>query len=176
MSEGPVRLVLVDDDPEIAQAVVNYLPPERYQIEVVGDGADVEPMVRAFDPDAVVLDVHLPSMSGLELLRQIKSERPTTPIVIISGYVSTDNAIEAMKEGAFEYLAKPFRLARLEEVLRRAIGQAAPALPSSDDDAVPVDKEQILGKSPEMVAVAKTIGQIAASDAPVLILGESGTG
>jgi DNA-binding NtrC family response regulator len=94
---------LVDDDPEIAQAVVNYLEPERYHIRVIGDGALVMPAVREENPDVVILDVHLPSMSGLEILRQIKSENPSTPVIIVSGYVSTDNAIEAMRQGAFEY-------------------------------------------------------------------------
>ncbi|MEW5702493.1 MAG: sigma-54 dependent transcriptional regulator [Candidatus Zixiibacteriota bacterium] len=175
MSERRLKIVLVDDDPEIAQAVSNYLSPERYQIDVVGDGADVMPAVRASRPDAIILDVHLPSMSGLELLRQIKADRPDTPVIIVSGYVSTDNAIEAMKEKAFEYLAKPFRLAHLEQILNRAIGNTSPVSPRADDD-VPLAKDQILGKSPEIVAVAKLIGQIAESDAPVLLLGETGTG
>ena len=175
MAERRLRIVLVDDDPEIAQAVVNYLSPEHYQIDVVGDGADVMPAVRTVHPDAIILDVHLPSMSGLELLKQIKMEQPNTPVIIVSGYVSTDNAIEAMKERAFEYLAKPFRLAQLEQTLGRAIGHTAATVPTSDDD-VPLAKDQILGKSPEIVAVAKTIGQIANTDTSVLLLGESGTG
>jgi DNA-binding NtrC family response regulator len=169
------NLVLVDDDPEIAQAVVNYLPPEDYTIRVVGDGAFVMTAVREVLPDVVILDVHLPSMSGLEILKQIKSERPQTPVIIVSGYVSTDNAIEAMKQGAFEYLTKPFRLSELERVLGRATGKNSSG-PTHEDDKVPLDGDQILGKSPEMVAVAKMIGQVSSTDAPVLIIGESGTG
>ncbi|HWO57357.1 MAG TPA: sigma-54 dependent transcriptional regulator [bacterium] len=175
MTQRHLRIVLVDDDPEIAQAVVNYLAPEKYHIRVIGDGALVMTAVREEAPDVVILDVHLPSMSGLEILRQIKAETPQTPVIIVSGYVSTDNAIEAMRQGAFEYLTKPFRLAELERVLGRATGQnAGDHIP--DDENVPLDGDQILGKSPEMVAVAKMIGQIALTDAPVLIIGETGTG
>lgn len=175
MTQRHIRIVLVDDDPEIAQAVVNYLEPERYHIRVIGDGALVMPAVREENPDVVILDVHLPSMSGLEILRQIKSENPNTPVIIVSGYVSTDNAIEAMRQGAFEYLTKPFRLSELERVLGRATGLSA-AEHITDDENVPLDGDQILGKSPEMVAVAKMIGQISQTDAPVLIIGETGTG
>ncbi|MBI3872553.1 MAG: sigma-54-dependent Fis family transcriptional regulator [candidate division Zixibacteria bacterium] len=176
MSQSRTSIVLVDDDPEIAQAVVNYLDPERYRIHVVGDGAQVLSTVREANPDAIILDVHLPSMSGLDLLHLLKSERPRTPVIIVSGYVSTDNAIEAMKTGAFEYLAKPFRLAELERVLGRAIGYAETPPGPMDDEDVPLAGDQILGKSPEMVAVAKTIGQISQSDAPILLTGESGVG
>lgn len=175
MTQRHIRIVLVDDDPEIAQAVVNYLAPERYHIRVIGDGALVMPAVREENPDVVILDVHLPSMSGLEILRQVKSENPNTPVIIVSGYVSTDNAIEAMRQGAFEYLTKPFRLSELERVLGRATGLSA-AEQITDDENVPLDGDQILGKSPEMVAVAKMIGQISQTDAPVLIIGETGTG
>ncbi len=170
-----LNVLLVDDDPEIAQAVRTFLPPERYQVEIVVDGARVMDAVKGFQPDLVLLDVHLPSVSGLELLRQIKTEVSRVPVVIISGYVSTGNAIEAMKEGAFEYLTKPFRLEQLEKTIARAVGQIAPKTVIADDD-VPLTEGQIIGKSPEIVHVAKIIGQIAGTEAPVLVMGETGTG
>jgi len=173
--EKRITVLLVDDDPEIAQVLSNFLPPERYRLEVVGDGALVVSTVRHLRPDVILLDVHLPSVSGMELLRHIKSDFTDIPIIIVSGYVSTGNAIEAMKEGAFEYLTKPFRMAALEDAIVRACGRPAGCVPTSDEDVVPAD-DQIIGKSPEIVAVAKMIGQIADAPAPVLIQGESGTG
>lgn len=175
VSNKTLNILLVDDDPEIAQAVVNYLPPEQYRVEVVGDGADVMPVMRQFTPDVVLLDVNLPSMSGLELLRLIKDESPRVPVIIVSGYVSTGNAIDAMKEGAFDYLTKPFRLQKLERTIARAVGQLPEQTVMADDD-VPLTDDQIIGKSPEIVEVAKVIGQVAQTDAPVLVIGETGTG
>lgn len=175
MAPKRITVLLVDDDPEIAQAVANYLAPERYHIDVVGDGALVLSTVQHVQPDVIILDVHLPSISGLELLTEIKASAPKIPVIIISGYVSTDNAIEAMKGGAFEYLTKPFRLAALEETITRACGRNAGPTPRDDNDVLPA-VGQMIGKSPEIVAVAKMIGQVANADAPILVMGESGTG
>ena len=168
-------ILLVDDDPEVAQAVVNYLSPERYRVAVVGDGAEVMDAVRRHKPDLILLDVNLPSVTGLELLRQIKDEAGEIPIIIVSGYVSTGNAIDAMKDGAFEYLTKPFRLVKLENTIVRALGKNS-VTPVPADDDVPLTEDQIIGKSPEIVEVAKIVGRVAQSDAPVLIIGETGTG
>ncbi|MEW5874796.1 MAG: sigma-54 dependent transcriptional regulator [Candidatus Zixiibacteriota bacterium] len=170
----PTNILLVDDDPEIAQAVVNYLTPPRYNITVVSDGAEVLPALRRVHPDLVLLDVHLPSVDGLQLLKQIKDQGDVA-VIIMSGYVSTGNAIEAMKDGAFEYLTKPFRLEKLEKIIARATGEAVRPAVTADND-VPLTDDQIIGKSPEIVEVAKIIGQIADSDAPVLVIGETGTG
>ena len=117
-------ILLVDDDPEIAQSVVNYLSPEKYRMSVVGDGAEVMPAVRRTRPDLILLDVNLPNMSGLELLKQIKEEVGDIPIIIVSGYVSTGNAIDAMKDGAFEYLTKPFRLKKERRRHLKIIGSS----------------------------------------------------
>lgn len=174
-SDKTLNILLVDDDPEIAQAVVNYLPPEQYRVEVVGDGAHVMRAMRQLVPDVILLDVNLPSMSGLELLRHIKDESPRVPVIIVSGYVSTGNAIDAMKEGAFDYLTKPFRLQKLERTIARAVGQLPSPSVLADDD-VPLTDDQIIGKSPEIVEVAKVIGQVSDTDAPVLVIGETGTG
>jgi len=173
--KSQTSILLVDDDPEIAQAVVNFLSPDRYEIEVVGDGALVLETLRRFQPDIILLDVHLPGVSGLDLLRQIKSETPNVPVVIVSGYISTGNAIEAMKDGAYEYLTKPFRFDQLEKTIARAIGTPIQHVVVADND-VPLTDDHIIGKSPEIVQVAKTIGQVSGTDAPVLVMGETGTG
>jgi two-component system nitrogen regulation response regulator GlnG len=169
------EILLVDDDPEVAQAVVNYLPPEKYHVVVVDDGAEVMSAVRRTRPNLILLDVNLPNITGLELLKQIKEEVGDIPIIIVSGYVSTGNAIDAMKDGAFEYLTKPFRLEKLEHTIVRALGQAPASAVRADND-VPLDDDQIIGKSPEIVEIAKIVGRIADSDAPVLVVGETGTG
>ena len=170
------HILLVDDDPEIAQAVANYFDPADYKFHTLIDGNRVLETLPKVKPDLVLLDVRLPSVSGLDLLKEIKDHDPLLPVIIVSGQISTDNAITAMREGAFEYITKPFRLDKLQETVERAVGQATPPkrLPATPE--VTVESDCLIGRSPEMMEIAKMIGQVARSDASVLILGESGTG
>ncbi len=170
------RVLLVDDDPEIAQAVVNYFDPADYKFDTLTDGDQLLDVLPRVEPDVILLDVHLPTTSGLELLRNIKEQHGDVPVIIMSGRISTDNAIEAMREGAFEYLTKPFRLDNLQETVERAVGQAKPVPRKSLAPEITVEHDRLIGQSPEMVEIAKLIGQVARSEASVLILGESGTG
>jgi len=170
------HILLVDDDQEIAQAVANYFDPADYKFHTLYDGDQVIEVIPRVHPDLVVLDVHLPSMSGLDILKGIKEQDPRLPVIVVSGQVSTDNAIEAMREGAFEYLTKPFRLDRLQETIERAVGQVNRKTHSTSVPDVTVESDTLVGRSPEMMEIAKMIGQVARSDASVLILGESGTG
>ena len=170
------HILLVDDDPEIAQAVANYFDPADYKFHMLADGDRVVETLSRVKADLILLDVHLPSVSGLDLLKQIKKADPELPIIIISGQVSTDNAIEAMREGAFEYLTKPFRLDKLQETVERAVGQGTSRKRPPAALEVIVDSDKIVGRAPEMMEIAKLIGQVARSDASILVLGESGTG
>ena len=170
------HILLVDDDPEIAQAVANYFDPADYKFHMLADGDRVLETLPSVKADLILLDVRLPSASGLDLLKQIKQDNPELPVIIISGQVSTDDAIEAMREGAFEYLTKPFRLDKLQETVERAVGQTAPRKRPPAAPEVTVEADRIVGRSPEMMEIAKLIGQVARSDASVLVLGESGTG
>jgi DNA-binding NtrC family response regulator len=97
---------------------------------------------------------------------------------MISGFVSTENAIEAMREGAFEYLTKPFEIQKLIDTVNKACGYSRPknAHPDNKTDSEPLEIDEIVGKSSEIVEIAKLVGQVSKSDAAVLIFGESGTG
>jgi DNA-binding NtrC family response regulator len=174
------NILLVDDDREVSRSVANLFDSDKYRFEFLEDGTGVaEFLEKNREIDLVMLDVNLPSMSGLEVLRQIRQTSSDLPVIVISGFVSTENAIEAMKEGAYEYLTKPFQVSKLLETVNKACG----FLPRSQGGSVadkqavsesPVD--EIVGKSPEIVEIAKMVGQVAKSDAAVLIFGESGTG
>jgi DNA-binding NtrC family response regulator len=125
-----------------------------------------------------MLDVNLPTLSGLEVLKQIRSVNDHLPVIMISGFVSTENAIEAMREGAYEYLTKPFEIHKLIDTVNKACGyhQSSPAVIAPvKSDTVPL-VDEIVGKSSEIVEIAKVIGQVSKTDAAVLIFGESGTG
>ncbi len=173
------NILLVDDDKDLSKSLANLFDSEKYHFDFLEDGMEVGNFVKDHDSvDLVMLDVNLPSLSGLDVLKQIKKIDRELPVIIISGFVSTENAIEAMKEGAFEYLTKPFQLEKLIETVNSACGLHGQ---SKTTDVLPVPQvqlevDEIVGKSPEIVEIAKLIGQVANSDAAVLIFGESGTG
>ena len=174
------NILLVDDDREVSRSVANLFDTDKYRFDFLEDGAGVATYIQEHqNVDLVMLDVNLPSMSGLEVLKQIRQVKSGLPVIVISGFVSTENAIEAMKEGAYEYLTKPFQVSKLLETVNKACGYQIriQGTASPDRQAVsesPVD--EIVGKSPEIVEIAKMVGQVAKSDAAVLIFGESGTG
>ena len=174
------HILLVDDDKEVSQSLAGLFDSNKYYFEFFEDGKGVRDFVSDHkDIDLVLLDVNLPTLSGLEVLKQIKQIDNDLPVIMISGFVSTENAIEAMREGAYEYLTKPFEIVRLVETVNKACGfsaaiRKAPPTPIGDTDISVVD--EIIGKSPEIVEIAKVIGQVAKSDAAVLVFGESGTG
>ena len=174
------NILLVDDDREVSQSLANLFDADRYRFNFLEDGIDVSHYVAEHnDVDLVMLDVNLPTLSGLEVLKQIKSVNGNVPVIMISGFVSTENAIEAMREGAYEYLTKPFEIEKLIDTVNKACGYSqqakSPFVPTREETTV-VGVDEIVGKSPEIVEIAKLIGQVSKTDAAVLIFGESGTG
>jgi len=173
------NILIVDDDPEVSRSLANLFNSDRYRfyflengermIDFIGDHEDI---------DVILLDVNLPTISGLELLTRCKLNDIEIPIIMISGFVSTENAMEAMREGAFEYLTKPFEIQKLIDTVNKACGyqhsKNKPDPLAVEPKAIGLD--EIVGQSPEIVEIAKLVGQVAKSDAAVLIFGESGTG
>ncbi len=175
------NILLVDDDIDLSNSVINLFDPEKYAFHRLDDGQETSRYVTANkeDLDLVMLDVNLPSCSGLDVLRDIKKIDQKLPVIVISGFISTENAMEAMREGAYEYLTKPFEVNKLIDTVNKACGfgrqesRRHPEQPPAEDEHVP---DEIVGQSPEIVEIAKLIGQVAKTDAAVLIFGESGTG
>lgn len=193
------NILLVDDDREVSRSIMGLFDSGKFAFTHVADGTSVENMIDVRkNVDVLMLDVNLPSMSGLELLKRIHKSNDKLPIIIISGDVSTENAIEAMREGAFEYLTKPFEVDRLIGAVNRACGisrESSSVVAGNGKSAVKVksspqktktrtndlrgesaEYDEIVGKSPEIVEIAKLVGHIARTDAPTLIFGEPGTG
>ncbi len=173
------NILIVDDDPEISRSLANLFDSDKYNFYFLEDGQRMVVFLKEHpDIDAILLDVNLPTVSGLELLKQCKLNDIDTPIIMISGYVSTENAMEAMREGAFEYLTKPFEIQKLIDTVNKAAGykKSKPAKGEELADIKTIELDEIVGKSPEIVEIAKLVGQVAKSDAAILIFGESGTG
>jgi two-component system nitrogen regulation response regulator GlnG len=170
--------LVVDDEPNVLYSIEKGLQSDELEVVVAPTGRLGIELVAQARPDAVILDVRLSDMSGLEVFDSIRKCAPRLPVIIITAYASTETAIEAMKRGAFEYLLKPVDLHQLREVVQRALELSrfrhVPAV--FEDEHAGEDAERIIGHSAAMQDVYKAIGRFAPRDETVLITGESGTG
>ena len=174
------NLLLIDDDPSLIPGQVRQaFPAPAHRVEVAGTGAEGIKRVGARHPDVILLDLGLPDQSGLEVYQQIRLIDARIPVIFVTMAKTADAAIEAMKQGAYDYLFKPLEMQQLRrvvgealEVSRRMREPALVAETAPDPDV----EDAILGSCPAMREVYKAIGRVAAQDVPVLITGESGTG
>ena len=173
------KLLVIDDDPEVCSIVEHLF--DRNEIQVVGTHS-AEAGLRAAGeqrPDVILLDLKLGDRSGLEIFHGLRGLDPKSLIIFVTGHGTTDTAIEAMKQGAHEYLVKPLDVHQLEQTILQACKISrlmhVPAVVDADEppDTLP---DRLIGRGLAMQAIGKEIGRVAAQDVNVLILGESGAG
>ena len=192
----PARILVIDDEPDLRTLYELTLLREGYRVEAAGDLQQARELLSAHRFDAVITDMRLPDGLGLELLRDLAVQQRTERCVVITAHGSADNAVEALKAGAFDYLTKPVDLKQFRSVVASAIQEtrqvefpmlkgepraststagfnAASAPKPADASAV---LEKLVGESAVMRAVKSRILKVAGNMAPVLIRGESGTG
>ncbi len=174
------HVLLIDDDPALIPGQVRQaFPAPAHRVEVAGTGAEGLGRVGAAPPDVILLDLRLPDQSGLEVYQQIRRIDARIPVIFITLAKAADAAIEAMKEGAYDYLFKPLDPHQLRRVVGEALEVArrmrTPAVVAETAPDPDVDGA-IVGSCPAMREVYKAIGRVAAQEVPVLITGESGTG
>ncbi len=172
------RLLLIDDDRDLIPEQVRQAFPQ-HRVVTAATGAEGLKHVSAAPPDVILLDLRLPDQSGLEVYEQVRRIDARIPVIFVTMTKGADAAIEAMKQGAYDYLFKPLDLNQLRkvvgealEVARRMREPAVIAEGAADADA----DAAVVGSCPAMQEVYKAIGRVAAQDVPVLITGESGTG
>ncbi len=174
------HLLLIDDDPALIREQVQLaFPAPEHRVTVAESGADGIARVREQAPDAILLDLRLPDQSGLAVHEAIRALDARIPVIFITSAKTADSAIEAMKQGAFDYLAKPLVLERLRSVVDQALEVATRMRSPVVMAEVPVGAAgdgAIFGSCPAMLETYKAIGRVAAQDVTVLITGESGTG
>lgn len=173
------KILVVDDDPNIAEVIEEYFDRPEYDVCTMLYGEKVPETVARIKPDLILLDLKLPDVSGIEVLKNLRNTGYQAPVVIITGNVSAGAAMEAMKEGAYEYLPKPFNLDELGQLVDKLLPQETVSSSGSDLDgqcATFIQAQELIGRSPEMLKIGKAIGQAALSDAPILLSGENGTG
>jgi two-component system nitrogen regulation response regulator GlnG len=174
------HVLLIDDDPDlVVEQVRQAFPSPRHQVEVACTGAAGLERARAGPPDVILLDLRLPDQSGLEVYQQLRAIDARIPVIFVTLAKSADAAIEAMKQGAYDYLFKPLDLYQLKRVVGEALEVARrmrePAVLAEAEPGPDVEGA-IVGSCPAMREVYKAIGRVAAQAVPVLITGESGTG
>jgi two-component system nitrogen regulation response regulator GlnG len=180
VSDAPARVLVADDEPSIRFVLREALGEAGHTV-VEADSGDAALEALAGQPfEIAFLDIRMPGPSGLEILDQLRASGADTAVVIITAQNTFENAVEAMKRGALDYLVKPFAIAEVlalvEKARRtRALEREVRALRREvAGQAGPGDR--LVGRSPAMLEIFKTIGRVAASNVPVLITGESGTG
>jgi two-component system nitrogen regulation response regulator GlnG len=172
-------LLIVDDETNVRYSLETSLQSDELTVLTAATARQGIEMVRKQKPDAVVLDVRLPDMSGLDAFRLIREIDPRLPVIVVTAYSTTETAIDAMRRGAFEYLLKPFDFRQLRSVVNKALevsrlSRVPAVIDQTREDVVQADR--IVGNSPAMQEVYKAIGRVAPQDVIVLIQGESGTG
>jgi two-component system nitrogen regulation response regulator GlnG len=173
-----VRLLLIDDDPDLVAEQVRQAFP-AHCVALAPTGADGLEQVRGEPPDVILLDLRLPDQSGLEVYQQIRNLDARIPVIFVTMAKGADAAIEAMKQGAYDYLFKPLDLHQLRRVVGEAVDVARrmrePAVLAQTAEDADVEGA-VIGSCPAMREVYKAIGRVAGQNVTVLITGESGTG
>ncbi|MCW8947923.1 MAG: sigma-54 dependent transcriptional regulator [Sedimenticola sp.] len=173
------KALIVDDDRAIRRTLELHLIEEGFEVLTAGDGQEGVDIALAQAIDMVLLDLRLPKLDGFEVLKLIKQQKPTLPVVMITAYDDMHTAIEAIRLGAFDHLGKPLDLDQLDEVITKISERASlseKGISFCDTTECHYQPNVIVGRSKSMKAVYKTIGAVADTRASVLLYGESGTG
>ncbi len=174
------RILVVDDEESIRWVLGKSLEKTGYSVEYGGSGSEAIEKATSDSFSLIILDIKMPDLSGLDVLHEIRLRGVDIPVIIITAQNTVKNAIDAMKEGAYDYVAKPFDLDEVKITVERAIesyenSKKLELLRATLKESTETH-QGIVGKSPAMLKIYKTIGRIAEKDLTVLITGESGTG
>ncbi len=173
------KILVVDDEPSILRLLQEALTQWGYQVKCAASGSEAVEAVRGGMFDAVITDIRMPEMSGLDLLKEIKRHDESIEVVVMTGYPTIASAVEALKEGAYDYLSKPVILDELRHLMtrmteRRFLRGEVHSLRERLGEELAVT--ELVGNSAPMQRVKDIIGKVAVTDSPVLVEGESGTG
>ncbi|MGH9339234.1 MAG: sigma-54-dependent transcriptional regulator [Acidobacteriota bacterium] len=179
MAAVRTKVLVVDDEPSIREVLEMRLQDWGYEVLLASEGTTAKEVVESDDPDIVLSDVVMPDLSGLELLRNLKGDKPDRPVILVTAHGSVDMAVEAMKQGAQDFITKPLDYSKLKAVLEAAkkdieLQQEYIKLTSQIEKGSGFG--ELVGVSRPMREVYDLIKALASSDASVLITGESGTG
>ena len=173
-----IEILVVDDESNIRKLFSRELASPGRSIHTVGSAAEAFDFLHKNYCDIIILDIRLPDANGLELMSKLLETVPNVAIILITGYADVDNAVEAMKNGAYDYITKPFSLERMEQVIEKAYQRVRLQRENellrhnSEHKSMP----KFIGHSKSVQHVRYLIERAAPTDVPVLLTGESGTG
>ena len=175
----PATLLVADDDPGLRESLERTLTREGYRVVLASDGRAALERVQAGGVDLIVTDLRMPGLTGLELLRAAKAIMPDVDVILLTAFGTVEEAVKAMKDGAYDFLTKPFRREQLIKLVdkaleRRDLIEQNKALKKQLEDIRA--KGQMIGSSPAYRRMVSLVEQIADSSATILIQGESGAG
>ena len=168
-------ILIVDDELSMREFLVILLEKAGYKTLSAANGKDALRILEGERVDLVITDIRMPAMGGLDLLAAAKKIDSNLPVVMITAYASPEDAVTAMKNGAYDYITKPFKLDEIRNVIAGALSRAQPPAPNTTGNETS-EFCGIIGASPEMLKIFDMVRRIAPTHANVMIYGESGTG
>src|SRR6266581_2053573 len=174
-----IRILIVDDEPSMRDFLSILLEREGYATDRAENAESAVNMLDSAGYDLIISDVQMPGLNGLDLLKMVKRSAPETAVLLITAFSTSEQAVEAMKFGAYDYIAKPFKVEEIKVLVRNALEKR-----NLEKENLRLKKEIVerysfsglVGKSKKMRDIYTLIEKLSASMASVLILGESGTG
>lgn len=165
------RILIVDDEEEMCLSLCELLSSQGYHTSYAVDPRQVRNLLNSSPIDLIIMDVKMPYMSGLDLLKVVGKDNNPVPVIMITGYPSVENAVRAMRYGALNFYTKPIRIKALLKEVRQILGTQG-----TRSEKVVQEKATIDTKNPRMVKLVETIKKVAPTDVPLIVMGESGTG
>jgi DNA-binding NtrC family response regulator len=174
-----VKILLVEDKDSLRQMLATAIKKAGYRVDEAADGNAAVERIRKQPYQLIITDLRLPTLSGLEILKIQKETDPTIPVLLMTAYGTIEEAVEAMKQGAFDFVPKPVDISHLLLLVNRAVEQRRLMLENillKEEAQQIYGIPKIIGDSPAIQAVSQAIQRVAPTDATVLLTGESGTG
>lgn len=179
MGDEKGRVIVVDDEPGMREFLEIMLQKDGYYVQTSGDGRNAIDIIEKENFDLAIIDVQMPSMNGLDLLRRMSDTSPDTTVVMVTAFASHESAIEAMKLGAYDYITKPFKIDEIKLVIKKALEKKRLVHENTRLKRELENKfgfGNIIGRSPSILQVFELIKRVAELKVNVLITGESGSG
>ena len=173
------RIMVIDDEESMCKFMQIMLKKEGYDVSSAQSGKEALGELRSSHYDLVIADLMMPEMNGLELLSKVRSIDPELNFIVMTAYASVDTAIEALKKGAFDYIAKPYKVDELKITIKKSLEQKRIAKENLDlkrQLKKEFSLDSFIGDTPEIIEMKKLVEKVALTDSTVLIQGESGTG
>ncbi len=170
------KILVIDDERSIRNVLKDILEYEKYKVDLAENGKQGFDMFKKGNYDAVLCDIKMPEMDGVEVIAKSMEYNPEVPFIMISGHADIDTAVDCIKQGAFDFIQKPIDLQRLQITLKNAL-EKSNLVSETKQLRKKVSKQyEMIGESPAMMKIKEMIDRVAPTDARVLITGENGTG